>query len=281
MKIREATSFDKDSVLKFCKNTFSWGDYIDKVWSSWLNEGNLFLFEKELPVGICHAFYFQNQIWIEGIRIDPNSQRQKIASKLVTHAELIGKNNHALFSYMLVDTKNKESTFMANCLNYKIFQTWNYYSLTPKQNSNFKIEFKKSVTSNIFPFYVDSWRWLKTTNKILFDLCKQDRVIKSNLNGKTSVAIIGDYKHLDKTLIITLFSGSFETLSNILFYLQNYAIEKNYERIQILTKEKLKSFDSLEYKISSNLMKKSLVSFDFITFIVLFNIPRPSISISI
>ena len=39
MEIREATSFDKNLVLKFCKNTFSWGDYIDKVWSSWLDEG--------------------------------------------------------------------------------------------------------------------------------------------------------------------------------------------------------------------------------------------------
>ena len=259
MEIREATSFDKNLVLKFCKNTFSWGDYIDKVWPSWLDEGNLFLFEKESPVGICHAFYFQNQIWIEGIRIDPNFQRQKIASKLVTHAELIGKNKNASFSFMLIDTENKKSIYMANSLNYEVFQTWNYYSLIPKKNSNFKIEFEKSVNSEIFPFYVDSWRWIKTTKNILFNLSIQNRIIKSDLNGKTSVAIIGDYKHLDKTLIVTLFSGSFDTLYNILFYLQNYAIEKNYERIQILTKEKLQPFDFLEYKISFNLMKKSLL----------------------
>ena len=259
MDIREATSLDKNLVLKFCKDTFSWGDYIDKVWSSWLDEGNLFLFEKKFPIGICHAFYFQNQIWIEGIRIDPNFQRQKIASKLVTHAELIGKNNGALFSYMLIDTENKKSISMANYLNYEAFQIWNYYSLIPKKNSNFKIEFEESVNSDIFPFYVDSWRWIKTTKKILFNLSAQNRIIKSNLNGKTSVAIIGDYKHLDKTLIVTLFSGSFDTLSDILSYLQNYAIEKNYERIQILTKEKLQSFVSLEYKISFNLLKKFLV----------------------
>ena len=259
MKIRNATSFDKNSVMKFCKHTFSWGDYIDKVWSSWLNEGNLFLFEKESPIGICHAFYFENQIWIEGIRIDPNFRRQMIASKLVTHAELIGKNNNASFSYMLIDTENKNSIYMANSLNYEIFQTWNYYSLIPKKNSNFKIEFVKSIDSNLFPFYVDSWRWIKTTKKILVDLCIQNKIIKSNLNGKTSVAIIGDYKHLDKTLIVTLFSGSFETLFEILSYLQNHAFENDYERIQILTKNELQQFDSLDYKISFNLMKKSLI----------------------
>ena len=259
MEIREANSFDKISVLKFCKDTFSWGDYIDKVWSSWLEEGNLFLFEKQFPVGICHAFYFQNQIWIEGIRIDPNFRRQKIGSKLIIHAELIGKKTNALFSYMLIDTENKKSISMANSLNYEVFQTWNYYSLIPKKNSNFKIEFVKSIDSDIFPFYVDSWRWIETTKKILLDLSTQNKIISSTLNGKTSVAIIGDYKHLDKTLIVTLFSGSFETLFEILSYLQNHAFEKNYERIQILTKNELESFDSLEYKISFNLMKKSLI----------------------
>jgi len=259
MEIRNATSFDKNSIMKFCKHTFSWGDYIDKVWSSWLEEGNLFLFEQELPIGICHAFYFENQIWIEGIRIDPNFRRQMVASKLVTHAELIGKNNNASFSYMLIDTENKNSIYMANSLNYEIFQTWNYYSLNPKKNPNFKIEFAKSINSDIFPFYVDSWRWIQTTKKILLDLSTQNKIISSTLNGKTSVAIIGDYKHLDKTLIVTLFSGSFETLFELLSYLQNHAFEKNYERIQILTKNELEPFDSLEYKISFNLMKKSLI----------------------
>jgi Cft2 family RNA processing exonuclease len=148
---------------------------------------------------------------------------------------------------------------MANSLNYELFEIWNFYSLIPKINSDHKIEFAKSVPSNLFPYYVNSWRWFSTNEKILSDLCVQNKVIKSSLDGKISVAIVGDYKHHEKTLIVTLFSGSFETLSNIISYLQNYAIEKNYERIQILTKEKLSSFDSLEYKISFNLMKKTLI----------------------
>jgi hypothetical protein len=148
---------------------------------------------------------------------------------------------------------------MANSLKYEIFQTWNYYSLNPKKNTNFKIDFVKSIDSDIFPFYVDSWRWIETTKKILLDLSTQNKIISSTLNGKTSVAIIGDYKHLEKTLIVTLFSGSFETLFEILSYLQNHAFKFFYERIQILTKNELEPFDSLEYKISFNLMKKSLI----------------------
>ena len=258
MEIREAKISDKTSILKFCKNTFSWGEYIEKVWSSWLEEGSLFLFEKKSPVGICHAFYSQNQIWIEGIRIDPNHRREMIASKLVIHAESIGKKNQKLFSYMLIDTENKNSISMADSLNYEKFQTWNYYSLIPKKNSNFKIEFEKSSSIDIFDFYVDSWRWIKTNEKLLNNLSSQKKIIKSNLNGKISAAIIGNYKHIDNTLIVTLFSGSSDTLSNILSYLQNFGFENNYERIQILTNQKLEYFASLEYKISFYLMKKFL-----------------------
>ena len=91
--IREATDKDKSSILKFCKDTFSWGDYIEHVWDFWLSEGSLFVCEKQSPIGICHAFYSKDQIWIEGIRIDPNFRKQKIASQLVKQAESNGKKN--------------------------------------------------------------------------------------------------------------------------------------------------------------------------------------------
>ena len=32
IKIRTATKADKEEILSFCSNTFSWGDYIDQVW---------------------------------------------------------------------------------------------------------------------------------------------------------------------------------------------------------------------------------------------------------
>ena len=56
------------------------------------------------------------------------------------------------FSSMLIDTENKKSIYMANSLNYEVFQIWNYYSLIPKKNSNFKIKFEKSVNSEHFSF---------------------------------------------------------------------------------------------------------------------------------
>ena len=257
--IRDANALDKIPVLEFCKDTFSWGDYVEQVWDFWLSERHLFLAEKQFPVGICHAFYSEDQIWIEGIRIDPNFRRQNIASELVKHAEIVGKEKNVSFSYMLIDVENSISLSMANSLNYDIFQTWNFYSIDPKINPNHNVYFEKSLNRQFYSHYVKSWRWLPIDDDTLLSFYEQNNIVKSSVGDKDSLAIFIASDHFDKTLIVTLFSNSDDSTLQILSFLQNYAMDKNYERIQILTKEKLPTFDSLEYKISFNLMKKLLV----------------------
>lgn len=257
--IREADSFDKTSILKFCKDTFSWGDYIDQIWDFWISEGNLFLFENPTPVGICHAFYSNDQIWIEGIRVDPSSHRQKIASNLIAHAESIGKEKNIRQSYMLIDTKNTASLSMASSLDYDVFQTWHFYSLTPKINHNHNVSFEKSLNLQSYPSYVKSWRWFPIDDTALSIFYKQNKIVKSTMNNKNSIAILTDSEHFEKTLIVTLFSGSQNTTLEIISFLQNYAIQNNYTRIQILSKEQIPSFDSLELRISFYLVKKLLI----------------------
>ena len=259
LRIREANNLDKISVLKFCKNTFSWGDYVEQVWNFWISEGHLFLGQKPEPVGICHAFYSDNQVWIEGIRIESTFRRQNVASELVKHAEIIGLAKNLSFSYMLIDTENSVSISMAQSLNYELFQTWNFYSIEPRNNSNYNVTFEKSINSKSFPHYVQSWRWLPIDDVTLKSFYEQNRIVNSSIDNKNSIAIITESKHFDRTLIVTLFSNSDESVCEILSFLQNFGWEKNYERIQILTKEKLPNFDSLEYKISFHLMKKFLV----------------------
>ena len=259
LRIREANNLDKISVLKFCKNTFSWGDYVEQVWNFWISEGHLFLGQKPEPVGICHAFYSDNQVWIEGIRIESTFRRQNVASELVKHAEIIGLAKNLSFSYMLIDTENSVSISTARSLNYELFQTWNFYSIEPRNNSNYNVTFEKSINSKSFPHYVQSWRWLPIDDVTLKSFYEQNRIVNSSIDNKNSIAIITESEHFDRTLIVTLFSNSDESVCEILSFLQNFGWEKNYERIQILTKEKLPNFDSLEYKISFHLMKKFLV----------------------
>ena len=255
--IRNAINSDKFSVLNFCKNTFSWGDYIQDVWDYWLSEGNLFLIEKQYPVGMCHAFFSKNQVWIEGIRIDSNFRRQGLASELVKYVESLAKEKQISFSFMLIDNENSLSLSMAKNLNYQIFQTWNFYSLLPHVNNNHKIQFGNFIN---YPetHYVQSWRWLVLDEETLLLLSKQNKIIFSDEFGDISIAILTDSEHFDKTLVVTLFSGSQNNTLNLVSYIQNYGAEKNYKKIQILTKEKLPLLNTLEHKIVFNLMQKFL-----------------------
>lgn len=255
--IRDAINSDKFSVLSFCKDTFSWGDYIHNVWDYWLSEGNLLVIEKQYPIGVCHAFFSKNQVWIEGIRIRSNFRRQGFASDLIKHIELLAQEQQILSSFMLIDTKNLSSLSMAENLNYRIFQTWNFYSLSPNLNNSRNLQFGNVLNSTV-THYVKSWRWLMLDKESLLSLSEQNKIIFSDKFGDVSVAIMTDSEHFDKTLIVTLFSGSQTNTLDLVSYIQNYGAEKNYHKIQILTKEKLPFLKTLEHKITFNLMQKFL-----------------------
>ena len=98
MNIRAAKQSDKETVLRFCTNTFEWGDYIDQVWDRWCGDRNgvLMAVEKEehnkqtkkrcpSVIAISHVSLCHNKktIWLEGIRVKPNYRRKYVATELI------------------------------------------------------------------------------------------------------------------------------------------------------------------------------------------------------
>jgi len=255
--IRKAVPSDKPYVLKFCKYTFSWGDYIQDVWDYWLLDGTLLVAQKTIPVGIIHGVFFKNQVWIEGIRIDSKFRRQGLASKMIKKIELMAKEKLIPFSYMLIDSENKPSLSMAKKLNYKIFQSWNFYTLSAKKTSNYHVSVGNVIFENQFLHYVKSWRWIPLDNDQSDLLASKNKIIYSGKDRKT-IAILSDSEHFKNTLIATIFAGSQNSTKNIILYLQNFGKKNNYHRLQILTRENLPKVKGLELKISFHLMQKVL-----------------------
>lgn len=256
--IREAKHSDKKQVLEFCINTFSWGDYVKDVWDYWISEGNLFVIEENKPLGICHAVFYTNQVWIEGIRIHPDFRKRGLASKLVKHIESIAKNKKISTSLMLIDTENDPSLLMAKQLGYEINQTWKFYSLLSRKNSDFVVSFGNPFQKNEQTHYVKSWRWIPLDDNQISNLVSKNNIVYCHKDGKKSVAILEESEHFEKTLIVTLFAGTEFNTKNVLLFLENFAFEKNYKRIQILSKESIPSFNNLEHKLSFHLMQKLL-----------------------
>lgn len=86
LRFRIARKSDRDDIMSFCNDTFSWGDYIAKVWDLWYTDRNGILFVAELgkekkrkenkihksesnpTIAVSHAALCPNKrlIWLEG-----------------------------------------------------------------------------------------------------------------------------------------------------------------------------------------------------------------------
>ncbi len=84
--VRKAHASDREAVFKFCKKTWSWGDYIPKVWDKWLKEKNGRVFVAtidKVAVGISHLSMDKpHEIWLSGARTDPHYRRMGAATAI-------------------------------------------------------------------------------------------------------------------------------------------------------------------------------------------------------
>ena len=138
--IRKAVTSDKQQILAFCQNTFSWGDYIHEVYDSWIDEGDLVVFEEDgIPIAICHGVTYpeEEMLWIEGIRVRSDYRRSGLAEKLVSHIENNAKNSGIKHSSMLIESQNKPSLNLAKKIGYNKQAKWNYIPVESKKISLF------------------------------------------------------------------------------------------------------------------------------------------------
>lgn len=269
MQVVNASKSDKNEVTKFCMNTFSWGDYISEIWDYWYYEGNLFVIrENNSPVALSHASISKkdSQVWIEGIRVNPNFRRKGYASSLIRHSEKQARKNDCLNSLMLIETNNKNSLELSKKLGYLIKETWNFFSLLPEKSKlTSQIEFTKTNTeifdlmSSLELFYVDSWRWYPLKDEQLSLLIENQQIIYSNDNDEYSVAVITSSKHFAKTMIVTLLFGNDSGIKKLLDYSKHLANLQDFKRIQVLTKfNKINDSQDIIKKLSFYLMWKKL-----------------------
>ncbi|MEM2102872.1 MAG: GNAT family N-acetyltransferase [Candidatus Bathyarchaeia archaeon] len=108
--VREAKSSDREAVLRFCEQTFEWGDYIADVWDYWLTDpaGKIFVAtDKDTPVGIVHVTILKTgEAWLEGARTAPEYRRKGIASLLNKACIEFAVEKGAKIARLITDSTN-------------------------------------------------------------------------------------------------------------------------------------------------------------------------------
>ena len=265
MKIRKAKKTDKDQILSFCHHTFRWGDYIDRVWDKWLAEKNLFAIEQNgKAIGICNAGISPNQVWIEGIRINPDFRRKGYASRLVIEAESLARRKRLGISRMIIADNNKRSLSMAKKLGYSIEDKWWLYNLSPKrQKTTAKIVTNAKGLDTLIQSstFSESWNWFSLDNKILQKLAKQGRIIIYYKNKKPqAIGIWNRSSRLDDDVMqLGYISGTKPGIKQIIRFMQNKGFEEKKDRVQLLVQDRIKlNMKGLDKRMLFCLVKKDL-----------------------
>ncbi|MGI0050655.1 MAG: GNAT family N-acetyltransferase [Nitrososphaeraceae archaeon] len=211
IKFRVATPHDKDYVLDFCKKTFSWGDYIDRVWDIWIRESNsIFLVAVnesniEKPIAISHGILIpEKTVWIEGIRVDSKYRSQRLATNMSLHILDYARKKGALYSSAIVSINNDASKGLMEKLGFKMISIWTYISIKPivlpDLDNTTTISYNSKVAKlsdyqqildflnhpSIFKLsrkkFVNSWRWHDLTEYILKKMINNKQVIIFDIN---------------------------------------------------------------------------------------------------
>lgn len=264
MVIRNAKSSDKKPILDFCQRTFRWGDYIANVWDSWLSKGILLAIEVNgKPIGICNTSFSKNQIWIEGLRINPKFRRKGYGSRLVIKAEALARQRGYKISRMLIAQHNTRSLLLAKSVGYKIEDKWWLYNLRPKKcttKARLATGIKQTAGLLGSDTYSESWEWLSLDKTTLTRLIKKGRIIAFSKNNKTSAIGIWNKSKIDRNVLqIGFLNGTKTGMNAILCFIQNKAYLQKSKRIQVLAQQKIDlRMMGLNKKMLFCLMRKDL-----------------------
>jgi ribosomal protein S18 acetylase RimI-like enzyme len=173
LNIRAARRSDKEYILKFCINTFNWGDYVDRVIDLWYREPNGKLYVADFnrahkqrqivpttnthnttrgPIALSHVVLCPNHhwAWIEGIRVHPKYRRHKVATALIGKMLEFGKLHGATEAYAIISDDNIASQSLFRNHNFDRVSEWVYYNIhvhhKTYQNRNKKNKKNKNTT---------------------------------------------------------------------------------------------------------------------------------------
>lgn len=258
IRIRPARKSDKDEILSFCMNSFSWGDYIDRVWDYWYAEenGRLYIAEsggKKIAMShvvLCPA---GRSIWLEGVRVHPDHRRSYIATLLIAKMLEYGRLRGARQASAIVDTTNFASQRMMEKNGFKVVSKWLYYSMGGKPRRQKKSDarianaedicdiWKYLMQSKIYRLsakrYAESWRWYVLNRKALQNFVKYERIIMTGqpIDG---IAIINKQGYWERGAnilqIVYLDSASAGSLRNLLSYITNIYLDGKFNSLQLM-----------------------------------------------
>ena len=121
--VRKAYVSDREVVFRFCEKTWSWGDYVPKVWDRWLKEKNGGVFVATIngvPVGISHLNVDKpGEVWLSAARTDPKYRRMGVATAITRKCLEYAKKKGAKVARLVTESNNKAAQAVLKKLEFR------------------------------------------------------------------------------------------------------------------------------------------------------------------
>ncbi|MEO9295679.1 MAG: GNAT family N-acetyltransferase [Nitrososphaera sp.] len=259
MRIRAAKRQDKRQVLAFCRDTFSWGDYIDRVWDMWFSDrsGRLLVAEhKSSKVAVSHVSICPGKTaWLEGVRVRPDFRRSGVASALLQEMLAYAGRHKAGQASAIVAADNVASRRMLERAGLAVVSRWAYYSTGAKVGLLRKSPARLATPADMqeawrylqqSPIYEQSakcymkaWQWypldLPALRRLIMEKCVA--VTGSPIDGLAVLNRAGYWDRKDVLQIVYLDSGSASARDLVSFAANLFYVKNKFSQLHILCNE--------------------------------------------
>ena len=257
IKIRLARKSDRVPILGFCKNTFSWGDYIEDAWDEWLEDprGALYVsdYDNENAIGLAHVSLCPDKqnIWIEGVRVRHDYRRLNVASELIQRMIDFGIGKGASDALGIVSDANAASRRMIEKLGFLPISDWAYFGIDQRlatAKTDCRIASTDDVdhvlryldSSKVFALsagrFMDSWKWYKITKLVLHAFARKDRLVVYGepIEGLAMLNTEGYWNRKGILQVAYLDGASSKALYHLVNHVTKFYADGNFDRLQVL-----------------------------------------------
>jgi len=244
--VRKAHASDREAVFKFCRKTWSWGDYIPKVWDKWLKEksGGVFIATIDhVPVGITHLSLDKpHEIWLSGARTDPNYRRMGVATAITKKCLEYAKRKGAKVARLTTESDNIAAQAAIKKLGFKPiseFVEMTTEKIARENGKNSKWTEKTDTnalwnylqTSEIYckaaGLYTVLFHWFSLEKEDLKRFVEQQKAImhlskSSKIDGIMLIDDITAQEWHENTIQTCYIDGNFNAISDMIRFLKSH-----------------------------------------------------------
>jgi RimJ/RimL family protein N-acetyltransferase len=253
--VRKAYVSDREVVFRFCEKTWSWGDYVPKVWDRWLKEKNGGVFVATIngvPVGISHLNVDNpGEVWLSAARTDPKYRRMGVATAITRKCLEYAKKKGAKVVRLVTESNNKAAQEVLKKLEFRqIAEFVEIVTEDVKDERSKKSRWaEKDETEEIWNYLQNSktycsaaglytvlFHWFSLDKDALKRFIEEQKVIvheneKEELNGLTLIEDATARQWHEDTIQTCYIDGDNNTVLDMMRFLKSHCYDLGIKKI--------------------------------------------------